>query len=53
MVSIPQKKEGNAMKRSVVILAAVLGWAAAGFMNAAFAEQPDKWVRYVEAKGLQ
>lgn len=41
------------MKRSVVILAAVLGWAAAGFMNAAFAEQPDKWVRYVEAKGLQ
>ena len=53
MVSIPQKKEGNEMKKCVVMLAAALGWAAAGITGTAFAEQPDKWVRYVEATGSQ
>ena len=41
------------MKKSVVMLAAALGWAAAGVTGTAFAEQPDKWVRYVEATGSQ
>ncbi|MBR2838561.1 MAG: hypothetical protein IKE55_07255 [Kiritimatiellae bacterium] len=39
------------MKRSAATLAAAIGWAAAG--TSAFAEQPDKWVRYVEATGVQ
>ena len=42
-----------AMRKSVVMLTVALGWAAAGFTGTAFAEQPDKWVRYVEATGSQ
>ena len=41
------------MKRSAMMLAAALGGAAAGITGAAYAEQPDKWVSYVEATGSQ
>jgi len=41
------------MKRSAMMLAAALGWAAAGIMGTAFAEQPDRWVSYVESTGSQ
>ena len=41
------------MKRSAMVLAAALGWAAAEITNSTYAEQPDKWVNYVEATGSQ
>ena len=36
-----------------MLLAVTLGWAVSGVTGTAFAEQPDKWVRYVEATGSQ
>ena len=39
------------MKRSTMAFVAALGWAAAGITGTAFAEQPDRWVRYVESTG--
>ncbi|MBQ3288148.1 MAG: hypothetical protein IJH50_01895 [Kiritimatiellae bacterium] len=36
-----------------MLLAVALGWAVSGVTGTAFAEQPDKWVRYVEATGSQ
>ncbi|MBR4615726.1 MAG: hypothetical protein IKO55_08980 [Kiritimatiellae bacterium] len=38
---------------SATMLAAALVWATAGITGTVFAEQPDKWVSYVEANGGQ
>ena len=41
------------MKRRAMMMAAALGWAAAGITGAVYAEKPDKWVSYVESTGTQ